>query len=591
MLIIQSEDFFAGSQFNDPSIVKTGPASWVMFATSSPESQPFQSPILPFRFTSPDKVTWTLDPAGAVITEDGTPYVSIETPTVVIHNGTWHLYYTGMLAGGGSAIGHATSADGITWAHQSTDIIPVPAGWTKVAEPAALVVGDEIHLFYTLTGARQVIARSISSDGDSFADWEIVLEPLPKYLVSIGYTGYASPAAYNDGGNIYLFFSVAYDPGGAWRQVFVSCARQLLGESAFTQRVQPLLRLESYSFVNDEVRAPSAIIEGGNLDLWFAGTSGATLAIGYEQRLDFVDDFLPPAVPANYADLDLATEVDTEAHIVVDGAIVNVTGLTSNETAGVFEDFGAGHFGSFTHYGKITTHSAAVNSNGAFHALTNAIGPVPATNQQLFLNYSSGQLALIELYNNGASYNIDAMAVAPDTDLWYKFTRSKPAAKAQVTFYSDPAWSVEVDTLSIDLMNNEDYQFRFAVQSWSVAEPAAISFDVANLSINSPANQAPTIEIDSPIDGGIFTTAQQVAFLATAADNDDGDLSATVEWVSDIDGLLGTGNTSVTLSAGVHTITATATDNGGLQTVAEITLGIVQPVPLTTNAIALVYAS
>ncbi len=78
----------------------------------------------------------------------------------------------------------------------------------------------------------------------------------------------------------------------------------------------------------------------------------------------------------------------------------------------------------------------------------------------------------------------------------------------------------------------------------------------------SSTNDTPVVTILTPSNNIALTTGISLDFSATAIDTEDGDLSSTIEWSSDLDGNLGTGNTlSATLSSiGVHTITASVTD-------------------------------
>ena len=81
-------------------------------------------------------------------------------------------------------------------------------------------------------------------------------------------------------------------------------------------------------------------------------------------------------------------------------------------------------------------------------------------------------------------------------------------------------------------------------------------------------NTAPEISITSPTSGSEFLETDAVTLTATANDDEDGDLSSSIEWSSSIAGQLGTGsNLSVNLAIGVHTITAKVTDSDQAQSV------------------------
>lgn len=79
-----------------------------------------------------------------------------------------------------------------------------------------------------------------------------------------------------------------------------------------------------------------------------------------------------------------------------------------------------------------------------------------------------------------------------------------------------------------------------------------------------PPNEPPSVEITSPAAGSVFDSGALISFAGTATDNEDGDLSASMIWRSDIDGDIGIGAAlSRSLSDGKHHVTATAVDSGG----------------------------
>lgn len=67
-----------------------------------------------------------------------------------------------------------------------------------------------------------------------------------------------------------------------------------------------------------------------------------------------------------------------------------------------------------------------------------------------------------------------------------------------------------------------------------------------------------------------------VDMMGWASDPEDGDISASLQWVSSIDGPLGSGPGpfSVALSSGVHTITATATSSTGQTASSQVTITV-----------------
>jgi hypothetical protein len=90
--------------------------------------------------------------------------------------------------------------------------------------------------------------------------------------------------------------------------------------------------------------------------------------------------------------------------------------------------------------------------------------------------------------------------------------------------------------------------------------------------------KAPTVGIESPVDGASFTASQTIVLNGTAADVDQGELDgASLQWASNMQGALGEGRSiSVSnLTPGLHTVSLTATDDEGMQTTASIDVEIV----------------
>ncbi len=93
---------------------------------------------------------------------------------------------------------------------------------------------------------------------------------------------------------------------------------------------------------------------------------------------------------------------------------------------------------------------------------------------------------------------------------------------------------------------------------------------------DQPTNTDPTVNITSPTNNATFTEGDNVTFTGSANDAEDGDLSSSIEWVSDLDGSLGTGASisTSTLSVGTHSITASVTDNDGANANADISITV-----------------
>lgn len=92
--------------------------------------------VVPIRATSCDGINWDIDPTPLLskgMNKEDFDYDKVETPSVIVFKGTYHMYYTAVhaLPMEGLSIGHATSPYGITW--------------TKVAEKPVLAPTGDLH--------------------------------------------------------------------------------------------------------------------------------------------------------------------------------------------------------------------------------------------------------------------------------------------------------------------------------------------------------------------------------------------------------------------------------------------------------------
>lgn len=89
------------------------------------------------------------------------------------------------------------------------------------------------------------------------------------------------------------------------------------------------------------------------------------------------------------------------------------------------------------------------------------------------------------------------------------------------------------------------------------------------------ANTPPVVTITSPANGARFNSGTAISFSGSATDAEDGDLTSGLVWTSSLNGPIGTGGSfSAVLSDGTHTLTAAATDTGGLGGSASVIITI-----------------
>jgi len=85
----------------------------------------------------------------------------------------------------------------------------------------------------------------------------------------------------------------------------------------------------------------------------------------------------------------------------------------------------------------------------------------------------------------------------------------------------------------------------------------------STITVTMLANGVPTVSISQPADATSFEEGQEITFIGSATDTEDGALTgASLTWSSSIDGTFGSGETvsSMGMSAGAHVITLAARD-------------------------------
>jgi hypothetical protein len=249
-----------------------------------------------YRLVSQDGINFQLSPSSPVFKRSPTPgdwdHGGVETASVVQFRGKYYLFYTAYATLGQHTdstafrIGRATSDDGINWVRGTTGPLVAPVGppgvatpysfnqWV-VAEPGAVVVGDQIQLYFAAQGIDPVrgglftIGMIRSSDGSTWSAPQRVLTPIESEYPTPAWAGYSTPAPVYMNGQVHLFFDVA--SAGPFRQKKIRHAQSPDGLSNWTQDSAPIFSYTDFDWTQEEIRAPSAALDGTTLRLWFAG--------------------------------------------------------------------------------------------------------------------------------------------------------------------------------------------------------------------------------------------------------------------------------------------------------------------------------
>jgi hypothetical protein len=145
---------------------------------------------------------------------------------------------------------------------------------------------------------------------------------------------------------------------------------------------------------------------------------------------------------------------------------------------------------------------------------------------------------------------------------------------------SENAWTAS-GPISLASFAGQNIQIRFRFDSRDSVSNAFTGWFVDDVVVSGQSscdgggNTAPVVSISSPSSGGVFSRKQNITFAGSAGDAEDGDISASLTWTSDLAGVIGTGASFQTkLGAGVHIITATATDTGSASGSASVTIEV-----------------
>jgi predicted GH43/DUF377 family glycosyl hydrolase len=283
---------FPNADWNDPHVIKVGAEYWLYASSNLGFPPTLPSPVQIYRFTSSDASNWTLNPATRVLTVSAGQWDQggVETPALVFFGGKYHMFWTGYpdpwpnLDALNFKIGHATSADGVTWAKDASFLLG-PSGMADfrqyiVGEPGPVVFNDTLYLYFTAVGfdagvnaGLQTIGVITSSDGISWSAPAQAFKPdQTVYPRASNWVGYSTPNAVVIAGKVHLFFDVANDHGNdTWTQEAIHHASSADGLTGWTQDPAPLRRITDFTWTAREIRSPNALLDGTTLRLHFAG--------------------------------------------------------------------------------------------------------------------------------------------------------------------------------------------------------------------------------------------------------------------------------------------------------------------------------
>ena len=185
----------------------------------------------------------------------------------------------------------------------------------------------------------------------------------------------------------------------------------------------------------------------------------------------------------------------------------------------------------------------------------------------------------VESYASGSYDRAEVAAKATGSSTWTTlWSRDSGDASAASWTASGP--------LSLAAFAGQDIQVRFRFDSVDGTANTFTGWFIDDVTITAQSscgggNTAPSVNITAPANGTSVTQGTNVTLTGNALDTEDGNLSASIAWSSNLDGSLGTGASvsTSTLSVGSHTLTAQVSDSGGLSDSDTITLTVTTTAP------------
>ena len=308
--LIENDDFFTGSNWNDPSLLHMD-NQYIMYASADTS---FNGDIKIYRLVSDDGINFTLEPETPVL-EKGAAGTwddkSTETPSVVYFNNVYHMFYTGYQTNVSTdfKIGHATSLDGVNWTKENEPVL-APSGGPAVAddfdqfvtaEPGAVVFENKLFVYFTAQGyittsgdvsvndQLMTIGLMTSEDGESFSSPTRVYDPdqsiYPRHIDQAsrnsGWHGHSTPSPIVLDGKVHLFLDTAFvTESSEWTQRTIHHAVSEDGQTNWTTQTTSIHKREDFLWTEAEIRAPATLLVGSDLKLYFAGHQELNLGIG-----------------------------------------------------------------------------------------------------------------------------------------------------------------------------------------------------------------------------------------------------------------------------------------------------------------------
>lgn len=198
-------------------------------------------------------------------------------PAVVRFHGRYFLYYSLHHADDRFGVSIAVSADMEAW--QCIGEVPqdTPCEANGIAAPGAIVLGDQVHLFYQTYGnwRQDAICHAVSDDGVTFRKNPENPVFCPSDDWCAGRAIDADVCVWN--GRLHLYFATrdhdmrVQKVGGAWAALDSG-----FGRNAWTQLARQSLLTPELRWEGECTEAPATLVHEGKLYMFYGGSYNCT---------------------------------------------------------------------------------------------------------------------------------------------------------------------------------------------------------------------------------------------------------------------------------------------------------------------------
>ena len=227
-----------------------------------------------FHFSGPPKVVFGPAPTGW---ED-----NINRPAVLKREDGYHMWYTAQTADH-SAIGYATSPDGVNWKRLPHPVLTPTQPWEKVATICADVMWDanvkQYRMWYSAGPQAESDAMGYATSPDGITWTKSDKNPIFNGDPKISWEQERGVAGHvvKRGGWYDMFYIGFHDIGHAQLGV----ARSRDGITHWERLPQnPIIRMGTGGWDNDSCYKPYAIFDGSKWILWYGGRNQSVEQVG-----------------------------------------------------------------------------------------------------------------------------------------------------------------------------------------------------------------------------------------------------------------------------------------------------------------------